>query len=133
MDEDWISQKTVWNCRTVERIFLRCLRFVATRRANFRKEGGNSITLIEIRTSVNKMKKGNSQDHDGLPVEVSKARRVRVSEERLRILNKAKRTETALDCQKGMISILKKREKTVCDNHRGITLLSHTGKIYTEL
>ena len=39
-----------------------------------------------------------------------------------------------LDWQKGVVSpILRKGDKTVCNNNRGITLLSHAGKIYNRI
>ena len=51
------------------------------------------------------------------------------------MFNAAYRAEVVpLDWQKGVIRpIFKKGEKTVCDNHRGITLLSHAGKVYKRI
>ena len=52
-----------------------------------------------------------------------------------RLFNLAYRTEVdPLDWQRGLISpIRKKGDVTVCDNHWGITLLAHTGKVYTKI
>ena len=39
-----------------------------------------------------------------------------------------------LDWQRGAICpLFKKGDKTSCDNYRGITLLSHTGKLYNRI
>ena len=99
------------------------------------EEDEHPITMNEITAAINKMKNGKTPGEDGLPVEVLRAGGARVVEEMFKIFSTAYRTETVpSDWQKGVIRpILKKGENTVCDNHRGITLLSHVGKIYTRI
>ena len=95
----------------------------------------NPITMEEFEKAISRMKNGKSLGDDGLTVEVLKAEGATVPNKLLKIFNAAYKAEIVpLDWQKGVISpILKKGEKTVCDNHRGITLLSHAGKIYTRI
>ena len=70
-----------------------------------------------------------------MPVEVLKAGGATVANKLLKIFNAAYKAELVpLDWQKGVISpILKKGDKTVCNNHRGITLLSRAGKIHNRI
>ena len=99
------------------------------------ESNGNPITINEITKAMAKMKKGRSPGEDGLPVEVLKAGGMTVVEQLLNICNRAYETEMVpSDWQKRIISpIFKKGEKTICDNHRGIALLFHAGKIYTRI
>ena len=98
-------------------------------------EEANLITMDELRSAISVMKKGKSPGEDGLPVEILRAGGECVMQQLLRIINVAYISERApLDWQRGVISpLFKKGEKTVCDNHRGVTLLSHAGKIYTRI
>ena len=95
----------------------------------------NLITLEEVKNAVKTMKKGKSPGGDGLPVEIIRAGGECVLNKLLNIFNTAYITENVpSDWQKGVISPLFKRgEKTSCHNYRGITLLSHVGKIYTRI
>ena len=95
----------------------------------------NPITKEEFEKATSRMKNEQSPGDNGLPVEVLKAGGATVANILLNIFNAAYRAGMVqLDWQKGVISpILKKGEKTVCDNHRGIALLSHAGKIYTRI
>jgi len=95
----------------------------------------NLITLEEVKNAVKKMKKGKSPGGDGLPVEIIRAGGECVLNKLLNIFNTAYITENVpSDWQKGVISpLFKKGEKTSCHNYRGITLLSHVGKIYTRI
>ena len=99
------------------------------------KDEENPITMEEFKRAVSRMKNGKSPGDDGLPVEGLKAGGATAANKLLKIFKAAYKAEMVpLDWQKGVISpILKKGEKTVCDNHRGITLLSHAGKIYTRI
>ena len=53
----------------------------------------------------------------------------------LQICNAAYVSEIApSDWQQGVFSpLFKKGEESLCDNYRGITLLSHSGKVYTRI
>ena len=95
----------------------------------------NLITMEEFEKAISRMKNGKSPGDDGLPVEVLKAGGATVANKLLKIFNAAYKAEMVpLDWQKGVISpILKKGDKTVCYNHRGITWLSHAGKIYNRI
>ena len=99
------------------------------------ESNGSPITINEITKAMAKMRKGRSPGEDGLPVEVLKGGGTTVLEQLLNICNRAYETEMVpSDWQKGIISpIFKKGKKTICDNHRGITLFSHAGKIYTRI
>lgn len=91
--------------------------------------------MEELEEVISGMRKGKSPEDDGLPVEVLKAGGASVTEQLLKVFNAAYRAEVVpLNWQNGVISpILKKGEKTVCDNDTGINLLSHAGKIYTKI
>ena len=99
------------------------------------KDEQNTITIEEFEKAISRMKNGKSPEDEGLPVEVLKAGGATAANKLLKIFNAAYKAELVpSDWQKGVISpILKKGEKTVCNNHRGITLLSHAGKIYTRI
>ena len=99
------------------------------------EENEDPITEHEVRTAIQKMKRGKSPGEDELPVEILKAGGDHTIQQLTRLFNLAYRTEVApLDWQRGLISpIRKKGDVTVCDNHRGITLLAHTGKVYTRI
>ena len=87
----------------------------------------NPITMEEFEKAISRMKNGQSPGDDGLPVELLKAGGATVANKLLKIFNIAYKAEMVpLDWQEGAISpILKKGDKTVCNNHKGITLLSH--------
>ena len=93
------------------------------------------ITMDELRSAICVMKKGKSPGEDGLPVEILRSGGECVMQRLLMVINAAFISESApLGWQRGVICpLFKKGEKTVCDNHRGITLLSHAGKIYTRI
>ena len=95
----------------------------------------NPITMDEFEKAISIMKNGKSPGDDRLPVEVLNAGGAAVANKLLKIFNAAYKAEIApLDWKKGVISpILNKGEKTECDNHRGTTLLSHAGNIYTRI
>ena len=95
----------------------------------------NPITMEEFEKAISRIKSGKSPGDDGLPVEVLKAGGATVANKLLKIFNAAYKAEMVpLHWQKGVISpILKKGDKTVCNNHRGKTLLSHAGKIYNRI
>ena len=99
------------------------------------EEEENPITMEELEKTISRMKNGKSPGDDGLPVEVLKAGGATVANKLLKIFNAAYKAKMVpSDWQKGVISaILKKGDKTVCNNHRGITLLSHAGKIYNRI
>ena len=100
-------------------------------------EGLNNepITIEEIKNEIGKMKRGKSPGEDCLPVEILRAGGDVVVEKLYEICHLAYQTEKIPeDWRKGVIRpIQKKGDKTVCDNHRGITLLSHAGKIFTRI
>ena len=99
------------------------------------EDNENLITMEEFEKAISRMKNGKSPGDDGLPVEVLKAGGATVAIKLLKIFNAAYKAEMAqLDWQKGVISpTLKGGDKTVCNNHRGITLLSHAGNIYNRI
>ena len=95
----------------------------------------NLITMEEFEKAISRMKNGKSPGDDGLPVEVLKAGGAPVANKLLKIFNAAYNAKMVqLDWQKGVIRpTLKRGEKTVCNTHRGITLLSHAGNIYNRI
>ena len=95
----------------------------------------NPITMEEFEKGISRMKNGKYPRDDGLPVEVLKEGGATVANKLLKIFNTAYKAEVVqLDWQKGVISpILKNGDKTVCNNQRGKTLLSHAGKIYNRI
>ena len=99
------------------------------------EENEDTITEHEVRTAIQKMKRGKSPGEDELPVEILKAGGDDTIQQLTRLFNLAYRTDVSpLDWQRGLISpIRKKGDVTVCDNYRVITLLAHTGKVYTRI
>lgn len=95
----------------------------------------DEITEEELRRAVVSMNKGRAVGEDGLPVEIMAAAGERAEEQLLRVMQMAYKMEAVpAEWQKGVINpIFKKGEKTECGNHRGITLLSHSGKIYSRV
>ena len=81
------------------------------------------------------MKTGKSPGDDGIPVEILKAGGECLLRQMLQICNAAYVSEIVpSDWQWGVISpLFKKGEKSMCDNYRGITLLSHSGQVYTRI
>ena len=83
------------------------------------------ITEHEVRTAIQKMKRGKSPGEDELPVEILKAGGDDTIQQLTRLFNLVYRREVApLDWQRGLISpIRKKGDVTVCDNHRALLYL----------
>ena len=94
-------------------------------------EKDDSITTEEIRMAIGQMKRRKLTGEDGMPLEILVAGGEIVIQKMLEICQMAYETERApADWKRGVISLLlKKGEKTVCDNHRGITLLSYAENI----
>ena len=101
----------------------------------FVNDQNEDITEEELKEAIARMRKGKAVGEDGLPVEIMAAAGEEARQHLLRVMQTAFRTETVpADWQKGVINpIFKKGEKTVCENHRGITLLSHSGKVYSSI
>jgi hypothetical protein len=94
------------------------------------------ITAEEIKSALQRMKNGRATGEDGLPAEVFKA----AGPEGVRLLktvfNIAFRDEVVPDDWLNAIIYpiwKKKGMRTDCNNHRGIALLSHAGKIYERI
>ena len=81
------------------------------------------------------MKNGKATGEDGMPVELIKSAG-RAAETRLSdLFNTVFSTKRVpRDWQYGVVCpIFKKEERTECKSHRGVRLLSHTGKIYNRI
>ena len=93
------------------------------------------ITNEELEGALKSMKKGKAVGDDGLPIEIIAEEGEEEMQHLLRVIQIAYRTENVSEeWQKGVINpIYKKGEKTECENHQGITLLSHCGKLYSRI
>ena len=102
-------------------------------RREVREENTPQISREELERIIKKMKKGKAAGEDGIPVELIQAAGCVAVEWLLEIFNEAYKTERIpREWQEGLVCpIFKKGDKTVCENHRGVTLLAHAGKIYT--
>jgi len=95
----------------------------------------NSVTLNEVRRALAQMKNGKSPGEDGIPAEVLNALGEGGVRQIRKILNLVYKMETVpSEWQKGIIRpLFKKGKKAVCDNYRGVTLLTHAGKVYMRI
>ena len=93
------------------------------------------ISITELLEAVARMKRGKATGDDHLPVEIVKE----AGEEALRLLldimQESYRNESVpQDWQLAVINpIFKKGDKALCGNYRGISLLSHCGKLYSSI
>ena len=94
-----------------------------------------NITEQELRTAIKAMKNGKATGEDGIPVELIKSAGRAAETRLLDLFNTVFSTERVpRDWQCGVVCpIFKKGERTECKNHRGVMLLSHTGKIYNRI
>ena len=99
-------------------------------RREVREESTPPISREEVERII---KKGKAAGEDGIPVELIQAAGSVAVGLLLEIFNEAYKTERIpREWQEGLVCpILKKGDKTACENHRGVTLLSHALKIYT--
>lgn len=90
------------------------------------------IAMEEMEAAMKRMKNGKAPGDDELPVEIFKQSGVDGLKWLRRVMNTAWNTgQVPEDWSKAIICpIYKKGEKTDCGNYRGISLLSHAGKIY---
>jgi hypothetical protein len=96
----------------------------------------DAITEVEVKKALENMKDGKAAGEDELLSEVIKAGGPDTLSILSVILDKAYREEIIpSDWQKGIICPIYKNKgaRADCNNHRGITLLSHTGKIYERI
>ena len=93
------------------------------------------ITGSEILGAVSRMKRGKATGDDDLPVENVKEAGDEAQKLLLTIMQNAYRQKTVpAEWQKGIISqIFKKGDKALCENFRGISFLSHCGKLYSSI
>ena len=93
------------------------------------------ITMEELKDAISRMKNGKAPGCDEIPSEIIKAGGEVILAPLLVLLREAYSAEQIpSDWQKGIICpIYKKGDKTLCDNHRGVTLISHVGKIYNRI
>ena len=98
-------------------------------------DGNDSITVEEVRQVMKQMKNRKAPGDDGIPFELLGAGGECIVQQLLKMFNIAYRSESVpLDWQRGVICpLFKKGDKTSCDNYRGITLLSHAGKLYNRI
>lgn len=95
----------------------------------------NYIHREEVKVAINKMKNGKSPGIDGIPAEIYKGGGECIEEWLTKIFNQAwSQEKIPIDWTKGVVCpIYKKNDRTDCRNYRGITLLSHAGKIYERI
>jgi hypothetical protein len=93
------------------------------------------ITKAEVEDAIKKMKTGKAPGEDELPAELIKAMEEVGTDYLTRLLNISwKQGRIPDDWGKAIVSpIFKKGDKANCANYRGISLLSHTGKIYERI
>ena len=98
-------------------------------------EVSEDITEAEISAAIARMKRGRATGDDELPVEIVKEAGDEAQKLLLNIMQDAYRHETVPpDWQRGVINpIFKKGDKALCGNYRGITLLSHCGKLFSSI
>ena len=94
-----------------------------------------NITAEEVRAAIQQMKSGKAVGVDGIPVELLEAAGPPAVEAIQKLCDEAYRTEKIPEeWQQGVICpIYKKGNSLVCGNHRGITLLPHTAKVYSRI
>ena len=94
-----------------------------------------NIAEQELRTAIKAMKNGKATEEDGIPVELIKSAGRAAETRLLDLFNTVFCTKRVpKDWQCGvMCPKSKKGERTECKNHRGVMLLSHTGKIYNRI
>ena len=85
----------------------------------------SQITLEELKAAISQMKREKAAGDDGIPVEILKAGGSFAEQQLLVTYNIAYETEyVPSDWHKGVICpLLKKGDKTFCDNYRSATLL----------
>ena len=95
----------------------------------------NEISIEEVEHALKEMKNGKAPGDDELPIEIFMAAGVEGMHWLKIILNTAWRQEKVpADWQKAIVCpIYKKGEKSNCANYRGISLLSHVGKVYERI
>ena len=94
------------------------------------------ITVDEVKLALKLMKNGKASGEDGLPVEILKAGGENTVEWLTRLFNTAYREEKVPeDWQQALICPIHKNKaaRTECANYRGVSLLSHTGKLYERI
>ena len=93
------------------------------------------ISMEEVRSAVRRMKNGKAPGEDELPVEIIKALSEIGTNWLKEIINEAWKTERIpQDWGRAVVCPnYKKGDKTQCNNYRGISLLSHAGKIYERI
>jgi len=91
--------------------------------------------LNEIRKAINSLKAGKAAGPDDIPPEALKAAPDISSSMMEKLLKKVWLTETVPeDWKDGHLTVLpKKGDLTICDNHRGIMLLSVPGKVLSKV
>ena len=93
------------------------------------------ITQEEVKEAIERMKNGKAPGEDEIPVEIYKALGDMGIEWLTRVFNAAwNQGITPIDWGKAIVCpIHKKGEKCMCENYRGISLLSHASKIYERI
>ena len=95
----------------------------------------DEITHMEVEHAIKMMKNGKAPGEDEIPVEFLKEMKEVGVDWMTRMANVAwGKGEVPDDWGKAVVCpIYKKGDKAMCSNYRGISLLSHTGKIYERI
>ena len=95
----------------------------------------NEISIQEVKEALKKMRSGKAPGDDELPIELFKAAGEGCVEWLRNILNNVwKEERVPHDWHKAIVCpIYKKGSKSDCANYRGISLLSHVGKVYERI
>ena len=98
-------------------------------------ESESEITMEEVETAVKQMKVGKAAGMDELCVEMIKAAGPVGLQWLYRLFRCIwKEKLISSDCSKGVIiPIFKKGDKKICDNYRGITLMSQVAKVFERI
>ena len=101
----------------------------------FTENQGDEIRRDEVEYAIKRMKNGKASGEDEIPIEFIKALEEVGVTWIMRIANEAWRSgRIPHDWSKAVVCpIFKKGDKALCSNYRGISLLSHIGKIYERI